>query len=370
MSQPSSILSVNYLRELYNTANITVNLSGLGSAQALNIVAVPALAAGNICEFNLCVPSPAPLIYVQIRAGDSMKIYEPDGVPIQYSQNGNVLNWQPMPGGVYDFVLTLGTAVTAGSPIFQVQAVQENTIGQYINLAPNVPRAWAHTIQVRTGVTLNTTSAIPNTLFVDFLDTPVEPGVNILANFNITMQTSAVTAWGTYNATTIGASTSNVQLMPEVPLSIQWIATVAGKLRATYSVAIPTAGTAVVLPTLARFYCPDQYALYPKLLETANQQAPLVTELAPGANFDSFDYEKVISRIGDLVVSQLPHVVKSQPLDKAFLSNMVTRKDLDSILRSVHDKLDSQAIEVSNIIAALSMAIARNVEQVDAALAG
>lgn len=286
---------------------VVANVSGLGTSQAVAFVAGPSgIVAGEVVAVPFQVAVPPPLMYIAVsNSTDYVRIAAPDNLqltPQTYAAVApffNGLKFQPSAGGQYIFYFYTAAVKAANAPLFTVQSVLENTIGQFINIGSisYVAESYGAVLPVRPVVSqtiaLNTVSAVPNTLNVDFTDYPITAGLNILAVFKVMLNCSGVENYGRNYLSTTGSAQRSVQLVAGQDFSITWNSTVSGKFNGRYSITISESGTLSLPATCVAFGLPNMYA---QLLTNMPQYSDISTR--PGD--DEFDHAQMSSIVQDL----------------------------------------------------------------------
>jgi len=183
------------------------NPAGFGSSQILEFTTPVVLTAGEVIPTQFTCPKPAPLwAFSTANAADKLVIRTINNQSIQL-QNPTTINgiltgfnngyFQPAATQTYIIYFLSGVGRGVGASCFQLQAVVENTIGQYIDLGSvattirpsTLPSKSTYTIG--TTVALNTTSTLANTVYIDFSNWPVTAGRNTLATGIALLSTQA-----------------------------------------------------------------------------------------------------------------------------------------------------------------------------------
>lgn len=238
-----------------------LNVSGLGASQSIVLSIGVACAAGLVTGIAFQVSRPPPLLYFTVNLpADKIQIQSPDGLIISpssfsaiYGYNG--VYFQPSAGGTYLLYYTPGTALLAGDNCVYVQAVLENTVGQYIDMgsvsySEDVNKL-SNPPQVSQIIAANTTSAVPNTFVIDFVKFPVRKGLNILATYRVMVSASGMEQFGKDFLNTVGANAKTVTIVAGQAMAVQWYSTENGFLNARYSLTISGAGQLALPSTVA-----------------------------------------------------------------------------------------------------------------------
>lgn len=209
-----------------------INVAGFGAGQIARARLSAAAAAGQTTVFSVQAPTPSPLWYFSTdAAGDSLVISTPLNVPITLSPftaitgfNGGY--FQPNPGQKFNIFYKNAAAKLIDTPCFNLQAIVENTLSQYIDMssvrfeyADDFERAIAKgskTVQrpeIRLIVTQNTVSAIPNTFAFDFYDYPVPDVQSALVVFKGIQNAQAIYSFGGHGALAANSPTIQYQIV-------------------------------------------------------------------------------------------------------------------------------------------------------------
>lgn len=275
--QSSIFTSPNDPEDDLYTGYIVANSSGLGASQNIQILAGNAaagLVAGQVSALEFQVAVPAPKIYFQLlNATDKLLIQTPTGLIENLDTTGGVangFNYQPSYGATYILYFTAGAIYAAGTPLINMQAVLENTIGQYIDI-PSImwqddngkPLMGPDRPMVRQGVSGNTVSAVPNTIYVDFVNYKVKRGQNFVVTFRVLVNAAAVETFGGFGGpSSAGANTRSVQLIAGQNYTAIWNATLSGMITGTYSLLVSSAGTLSLPATVPVISIPEQREEY------------------------------------------------------------------------------------------------------------
>jgi len=254
------------------SATLVGNVSNLGASQCVYLYDNVPLIAGQELSIPFQVAVPPPLLYISLaNAADQIVIQTPNGLLISANAftpglGATGVYFQPSAGGRYVLYYKAAAPVALNTIIIYFQAVLENTIGQFINTG-----SIAYTIDekelktrpvVSQTIALNTTSAVPNTLNIDFDRYPVKKGLNVLATFKIQVTCSGVESWGRDYLQNVGLNSSNVQLIAGQNYSAIWYSVECGLFSGRYSVTIQQAGN-VTLPATCAAYASS--GLFPAL---------------------------------------------------------------------------------------------------------
>lgn len=251
-----------------STSSFIGNVSNLGVSQCISITAEKIIAVNEVVSLPFQVAVPPPLLYLSTStANDTLTIQSPDGLIISTDANAtgagfNGQHYQPSAGGRYIMYYKSGTAKAIGDPMINIQAVLENTIGQFISMGSiSYPTEQENGKQpeVSQTIALNTTSAVPNTLNIDFERVRVKKGINVLATFRIMVNSSGVETWGKSYLSTVGASTRTVQLIAGQNYPAIWYSPEDGYFSGRYSVTISQSGNLTLPATCTAFSAPDMF---------------------------------------------------------------------------------------------------------------
>lgn len=195
--QSTIFLPPNSNDDLVAVSGTQGNPAGFGVSQIAQFNTPIALPIGAVIPVQITCPKPAPLWAISTEtASDRLVIRTINNQTINLQTpttvNGVITGFnngyfQPSAGQTYLFYFVVGTAKGVNAQCFELQAVIENTIGQYIDLGSvtttikpsSLPSK--STYQIGTTVSLNTTSTLANTVFIDFSNWPVVAGRNTLA---------------------------------------------------------------------------------------------------------------------------------------------------------------------------------------------
>lgn len=244
--------------------NVTMNPAGFGTGFGVTYVSPIALTVGQSLAFQITCPRPAPLWALSTAAaGDNITIRTTNNAPITLQPPNSVGGltgfnngyFQPAQGSPYLFYYKAGAAVAANGVILNLQAVVENTIGQYIDLGsitPTLPPSarGSGTYEIGTTTALNSQSALPNCVFIEFMNYPVIAGLNILATARamITAQANITASKGGNNAW--GANWLPMSIVGGQTFSFEYRSQHAGLYSGRISVAISNIGSVSLPPTL------------------------------------------------------------------------------------------------------------------------
>lgn len=229
------------------------NVSGLGVSQCIGLLnSAVVLPLGNVIGIPFQVSRPPPLLYFTTQnVADKIVIQSPDGLVISPSTFApiagfNGVYFQPSAGGTYLFYFTSGILRGPNDPCAAVQAVLENTVGQYIDMGSVSYSVKTELLQVMPQVSqiiaANTTSAVPNTFCIDFTKFPVSKGLNILATYRVMVSAAGMEQFGKDFLNTVGANAKTVTIVAGQAMAVQWYSTENGFLNARYSLTISGAG--------------------------------------------------------------------------------------------------------------------------------
>lgn len=248
------------------------NVSNLGVSQCISITAEKLIAINEVVSLPFQVAVPPPLLYfATAQANDVLTLQSPDGLIISTDANAtgagfNGQHFQPSAGGRYIMYYKSGSAKGVSDPMINLQAVLENTIGQFISMGSisyPVEQENGKQPEVTQTIALNTTSAVPNTLNIDFDRIRVKKGINVLATFRVMVNSSGVETWGKSYLSTVGASTRTVQLIAGQNYPAIWYSPEDGYFSGRYSVTISQSGNMTLPATCAAFASPD---IFPSLV--------------------------------------------------------------------------------------------------------
>lgn len=195
--QSTVFLPPNSNDDLVAVSGTQGNPAGFGASQIVQFNTPIALPIGAVIPVQVTCPKPAPLWAISTEtASDRLVIRTVNNQNIQLQTpttiNGVITGFnngyfQPSAGQTYIFYFVVGTAKGANAQCFELQAVIENTIGQYVDLGSVTTTRNPSTLpskstyQLGTTVSLNTTSTLANTVYIDFSNWPVVAGRNTLA---------------------------------------------------------------------------------------------------------------------------------------------------------------------------------------------
>lgn len=247
--------------------SVFANVSGLGSSQCLLLTAEAALQVGQIIAIPFQVSVPPPLLYWSTGSiGDVVTLQSPDGLLISPEANTatvgfNGSHFQPSAGGRYVLYFKASTANAIGSVLVNFQTVLENTIGQFINMATIGFSGEDDSKRpvVSQSIAMNTTSAVPNTMNIDFDRVRVKKGLNVLATFRIMVNSSGVESWGKDYLSVVGSATKNVQLVAGQNYSAVWYSNESGVFSGRYSLTISQSGSLTLPATCSAFASADMF---------------------------------------------------------------------------------------------------------------
>jgi len=264
--QSTVFLPPNSNDDLVAISGTQGNPAGYGTSQIIQFNTPIALTVGSVIPIQLTCPKPAPLWAVSTEtAADRLVIRTINNQQIQLQTpttiNGVVTGFnngyfQPAAGQSYLIYFVVGAAKAANGQCFELQAVIENTIGQYVDLGSisttikpsSLPSKSSYTIG--TTVSLNTTSTLANTVYVDFSNWPVNVGRNVLAT-GIALLTAqankSISAAFTNNA---GSSWEPIQIVGGQTFSFEMIAQRDGYFTGRISIAIAQVGVVTLSPTI------------------------------------------------------------------------------------------------------------------------
>lgn len=279
---------------------VNQNVSGLGASQTVQLDLSAAVAANTVLSFPFQVAVPPPLLYFcTFKPGDELTIQSPDGLLISTTSftpgvGDKGYEFQPSAGGKYIAYWKAGNAYAIGQPVIAVQAVLENTIGQFINIASISYSADENKVTKRPVVSqtiaINTTSAVPNTLNIDFENYPVRKGINTLATYKVLVTCSGVEAFGKDYLNIVGSSTRSVQLVAGQFSPITWYSPEEGTFSGRYSITISQSGQLSLPATVAAYGSPD---VFPSLVANSPEMFTNITA-------ESVDMSFLVSKFEEL----------------------------------------------------------------------
>lgn len=248
--------------------SLQLNTSGLGTSQNAALQTTGVVAISTSIATVIQTAAPAPLLYYQLLVGDTVTIFTPSGEVVT-PQSGTIANtyfFQPAPEVAYNVVIFNGTAKIAGVNLIIFQSVIQNTIGQIIDMSsivyPNksgvitnsgemIKPVESTSVMSRVGLDLNTTSAIPNTMFIDINNMPVRAGKNFLVTISARLNSNAVVRFAPYGSTGIGTDSSPAVLVATQGYSFEYDSTSDGFVTGTFAMTILAVGQTVLPPTVA-----------------------------------------------------------------------------------------------------------------------
>jgi len=213
------------------------NITAFVGISSQNVVATSpgGLLAGQTIVYTLQAPIPAPLWYfATVNQGDSLTILTTMNIPIITSQVTPALGgvgfnnsyFQPNPGQKFNIIYQAGAVVAAGGPAFYIQCIVENTISQYIDMssihfnhsplaAEKAARKGIAYIppKIEFLVTQNTTSAIDNTIAIDYVDYPLPDSVSSLVSFRGLINVMAMVSYGGIGSVASNSSSTQYQVV-------------------------------------------------------------------------------------------------------------------------------------------------------------
>lgn len=302
---------------------IIANPSLLGPSQCINLVSgLAGIAIGDVVglEFQVAIPSPKIFLQLFVPAFDKITIQTPTGLLITLEATSGApggFNFQPSYGSTYILYFTAGQAYVVGQSLLDVQAIIENTVGQYIDI-PSItwkessPMANKSKVQIRQGVSGNTVSAVPNTIFAEFIDFPVERGMNFVLNFRVLVNANAVETFGGFGASSAAGSNSrSISLIAGQNYTATWNSINSGFITGTYSILIPNAGTLSTPATVPVIGIPQQRLEYNE--SVMGQVAAVGSTLSslPQSSFtDSLDMmiPRLTDHMKNLFVDHMPDI--------------------------------------------------------------
>lgn len=234
--------------------SINVLITGVTATQCAAVTTLVTEVAGSIIAWQCRAPEPAPIWYIQLqRPADTLNVYTPEGLLITLNTMvGAVLPtyfFQPTNKGYYNFAITLGSFVPVAIILAANQPVVQNTVGQYVETARiQVPGGQEATVIISTIIALNTVSALPNTLKIDFMGTEVPAGSSLLVSLPIRISTNAVQTMGVGQGQAVSGVPVSISLVAGQPYAVTWNSIHKTKLYGTVLITIPNIGNSVVLP--------------------------------------------------------------------------------------------------------------------------
>lgn len=322
-----------------STQSIVANVSNLGASQSIEIVAESALIVNQVISLPFQVAVPPPILYFATEnQSDVITLQSPDGLLISLDANVsgigfNGAHFQPSAGGRYVMYFKSGVAAAKNSALLYIQAVLENTIGQYINFGGmgfNAKQIDNKKPVVSQSIALNTTSAVPNTMNIDFDRVKVEVGMNVLATFRIMVNASGVESYGKDYLSVVGSATRTVQLVAGQNYSAIWYSTTTGLFSGRYSLTISQAGSLTLPATCSAFAAAD---IFPSLVsnspevytvaEMDQSSAADSNESTNSTSASSFRMDEVIGMVKALSTAMANMEVKNSK----FLSDCFKRND-------------------------------------------
>lgn len=219
--------------------NITApqNITAFVGIASQNVAATSpgGLLTGQTIVYTLQAPIPAPLWYfATVNAGDKITILTTMNIPIITSAVTPALGavgfnnsyFQPNPGQKFNIIYEAGAPVLPGGPAFYIQCIVENTISQYIDMSSicfnHAPLAAERAIRKGTTyippkveflVTQNTTSAIDNTIAIDYIDYPLPDNVSSLVSFRGLINVMALVSYGGLGSVASNSSSTQYQVV-------------------------------------------------------------------------------------------------------------------------------------------------------------
>lgn len=250
--------------------NFSGNVSGLGISQCIGLInSAVVLPANSVVGITFQVSRPPPLLYFSTQnAADKILIQSPDGLVISPSTFAasvgfNGIYFQPSAGGVYLLYFTSGVLRGPSDPCGSIQAVLENTVGQYIDMGSVTYTVATEKLsvvpQVSQIIAANTTSAVPNTFVIDFTKYPVTKGLNVLCTYRVMVSAAGMEQFGKDFLNTVGANAKTVTIVAGQAMAVQWYSTENGFLNARYSLTISGAGQLALPATVGMTAIPSMY---------------------------------------------------------------------------------------------------------------
>lgn len=246
---------------------ISANVSGLGASQCILVTAEALLAIGQVISLPIQVSVPPPLLYLSTaNAGDILTIQSPDGLVINTDPNAagvgfNGSHFQPSSGGRYIIYYKASVASVIGATLLSMQAVLENTIGQFINMSTIAfgGEEEGKRPVISQSIALNTISAVPNTMNIDFDRIRIRKGLNVLATFRIMVNSTGVESWGKDYLSVVGSATKSVQLVAGQNYSAVWYSNESGVFSGRYSLTISQSGSLTLPSTCSAYASADMF---------------------------------------------------------------------------------------------------------------
>lgn len=299
----------------------TGNVSGLGSGQYVAFTNAGAIAVvGRIYAITIQAPIPPPIWYFSTtNAGDTFTIQTPVGTLVDTETftpgvgfNGQY--FQPAAGGTYVIYYKASIATVVGGVFFNLQSVIQNTLGQYINLATvsfgksneELKQLGSQPPLIGTTIALNTTSAVPNTLTIDFSNYPMNRNLNTLANIRVLVTTSAILSWGNDFLASVGAATETVLLTAGSWFPVNYFSPKVARFNGRVSLTIQNVGQTIVPATTLNYAVAN---MFPQMM--SNQPA-LMTEAQEVASDVNSDLAQAISQLKTMSIQDPSRVVNSR----------------------------------------------------------
>lgn len=242
------------------------NPAGYGTSQIVQFNTPITLPIGAVIPIQITAPKPAPLWAISTEtAADRLVIRTINNQQIQLQTpttiNGTLTGFnngyfQPAASQTYIFYFIAGSAKAANSQCFELQAVTENTIGQYIDLGSvtttirpsSLPSKSTYTIG--TTVSLNTTSTLANTIYIDFSNWPVNAGLNVLATGIALLSAQANKSISAAFTNNSGSSWMPIQIVAGQSIPFEMHSQRDGYFTGRISIAISQVGVVTLSPTI------------------------------------------------------------------------------------------------------------------------
>lgn len=239
---------------IWDEINPGTNLTGLGTPQAIVVKNALAEPIGAKIAFQFEVAVPAPLVYFQATGTDSFIIITPQGqtLTLTKSPSSTAYYFQPAADQKYEVIFTCGTLKAINSTLLEIQTVIQNTLGQYLDMAnKETINSSIGSIEERTTISGNTTSAIPNTLVYRFNNIPLRAGPNLLVTIPVLANaTGVLTVSGNNIPTGMGMAPTSVVLTAGQNWSYTYSSGTDGFFSGTIQLLINNVGITQLVPAL------------------------------------------------------------------------------------------------------------------------
>lgn len=253
--------------DLFTVSGKTGNPAGYGTSQIAQFSTPAALNVGNIAVVQVTCPKPAPLWAISTEtAADRIVIRTINNQQIQLQTptafTGVITGFnngyfQPAACQTYLFYFIAGTAKAIGGECFELQAVIENTIGQYVDLGSISTTTKTSNLSskssfyIGTTVSLNTTSTLANTVYIDFTNWPVNAGRNVLATAIALLSSQANKSVSAGFSNSAGTSWEPITIVGGQTFSFEYMSQRDGYFTGRISIAISQVGVVTLSPTIA-----------------------------------------------------------------------------------------------------------------------